>query len=126
MAKEWAPLLSLLASLIVLGGVAHVLIRSQRWTGPGQDVRLKHIEDEQHLIRGNVRRLETDISVWRRETMETNEVMLRELRAIGQNGAKGQPLAEKVGAVEDRLFDIEQVLATLPCAPKCPNPEREG
>jgi len=114
------PLLNGIFLFFVLGGLIHMFIRSRQWTAPAQDVRLRMIEDEQRVLRGNLARFERDTGTWHRDFMEANESMLRELQAIGRSGAKEHPLEEEMRKIEERMLDVEQVLAGLPCAPTCP------
>ena len=119
-ALRWMPLLNGVILFFVLGGLIHTFIRSRQWTAPAQDVRLRQIEDEQRVLRGNLARFERDTGTWHRDFMEAHESMLREIQTIGRNGAKEHPLEEEMRKVDERLLDLEQVLAALPCAPTCP------
>ena len=119
----WSPVINAGFLLAILGGIIHMFIRSRQWTAPAQDVRLRMIEDEQRVLRGNLARFERDTGTWHRDFMEAHESMLRELQAIGRNGAKEHPLEEEMRKIEDRILDVEQVIAALPCAPKCPAPK---
>ena len=95
--------------------VSLVLI-SRKWTGPVQDVRIQAIEDEQKLIRGNIRRLERDLQEALHHNVSSNEQILRELEAIRSNGAQERPLEDKLQQMESTLFELERTIAAMPCA----------
>jgi hypothetical protein len=51
---------------------------------------------------------------------------MRELQVIRANGAKEHPLEDEMKDIRDRLGDIEQVVASLPCAPGCETAKKVG
>lgn len=110
---------SALLVIAVLFG-AYFLVQSRKWTGPSQSVRISMVEDEQRVLRGNLKRVERDTSEWHHSFVSSQDAILRELQSIQRNGAKQHPLEDEMKAMEDRLLDVEQVISTLPCVPDCP------
>lgn len=101
-----------------------MLFRSRRWEGPAQSVRLEAIEDEQGILRGNLRRVERDLADWHRISNDCQHEILKELEGIRVNGAKEHPLREEIDGMKDRIDDLEQVIHGLPCSQQeCPPKE---
>ena len=104
---------------VILASLAMVFfLRSRHWTVPVQSQRIGLIEDDLKVVRGNVLRLERDQALAHRQYMDSNEEILREVRSITANGAL-HPICDELKVIEDRLLDMEQVVASMPCAPKC-------
>jgi len=112
-------------SLILILMVALFIYRSRTWSVPVQSHLITLIEDELRTLRGNVLRLERDQLLAHRQYLDSNEQILKEVRSITANGAL-HPITDELRRVEDRLLDMEQVVASMPCAPKCaPKPEEK-
>jgi len=105
-------------SLILILMVALFIYRSRTWSVPVQSHLITLIEDELRTLRGNVLRLERDQLLAHRQYLDSNEQILKEVRSITANGAL-HPITDELRRVEDRLLDVEQVVASMPCAPKC-------
>ena len=88
----------------------------RRWNGPDQNIRISIIEDEQKIMRGNIARIERDLLDSNRMAVDTNDRILRELEGIRANGAKEHPLEEKLVKLEDGIFELERIIAAMPCA----------
>ena len=111
------------AFLVIM--VAMFIYRSRTWSVPVQSHLITLIEDELRTLRGNVLRLERDQLLEHRQYMDSNEMILKEVRAITANGAL-HPITDELKVIEDRLLDMEQVVASMPCAPKCAKPEEKA
>ena len=112
-------------SLILMLMVALFVYRSRNWSVPVQSHLITLIEDELRTLRGNVLRLERDQLLAHRQYLDSNEQILKEVRSITANGAL-HPITDELRRVEDRLLDMEQVVASMPCAPKCAKPEEKA
>lgn len=119
---EVAPIASLVLLVFVLAGMVHLYLSSRKWTLPVQSARLDVLEEDQKVLRGNLRRVERDSNEWYRSISLSMDNMLRELQAIKMNGAKEHPMEEELESIRDRLMDLEQIASTLPCSPACPLP----
>jgi hypothetical protein len=113
-----------LNSVFLVIMVALFIYRSRTWSVPVQSHLITLIEDELRTLRGNVLRLERDQLLAHRQYMDSNEMILKEVRAITANGAL-HPITDELKVIEDRLLDMEQVVASMPCAPKCAKPEEK-
>ena len=111
------------AFLVIM--VAMFIYRSRTWSVPVQSHLITLIDDELRTLRGNVLRLERDQLLAHRQYMDSNEMILKEVRAITANGAL-HPITDELKVIEDRLLDMEQVVASMPCAPKCAKPEEKA
>jgi hypothetical protein len=114
-----------LNSVFLVIMVALFIYRSRTWSVPVQSHLITLIEDELRTLRGNVLRLERDQLLAHRQYMDSNEMILKEVRAITANGAL-HPITDELKVIEDRLLDMEQVVASMPCAPKCAKPEEKA
>ena len=114
-----------LNSVFLVIMVALFIYRSRTWSVPVQSHLITLIEDELRTLRGNVLRLERDQLIAHRQYMDSNEMILKEVRAITANGAL-HPITDELKVIEDRLLDMEQVVASMPCAPKCAKPEEKA
>ena len=114
-----------LNSVFLVIMVALFIYRSRTWSVPVQSHLITVIEDELRTLRGNVLRLERDQLLAHRQYMDSNEMILKEVRAITANGAL-HPITDELKVIEDRLLDMEQVVASMPCAPKCAKPEEKA
>lgn len=105
--------------------LSFMLVKSRRWTGPAQSVRLEMLEDEVHSMRGNLARVDRDLTAWHRAAHEANASILREIEGIRQMLAEKESLHIKVGELSDRVEDVEQAISGLPCGQRllaaCPS-----
>ena len=111
------------AILVII--VVYLLIHSRKWTAPVQSQRIGLVEDDLRIVRGNMLRLERDQALAHRQYMDSNAEILKEVRSITANGAL-HPICDELKVIEDRLLDMEQVVASMPCAPKCAKPEEKA
>lgn len=86
--------------------------QSRRWTGIGQDTRLRAIEDEMDIIRKNVSRLDRDHNEVVRGTANDLQLIWKELRAMH---AEETPCVRRIMAIEDAIMRVDQTIATMPC-----------
>jgi hypothetical protein len=103
---------------ILLALAVFLIVRSRHWTVPVQSQRIGLIEDDMRVVRGNVLRLERDQAEAHRAYMDSNAEILKEVRSITANGAL-HPICDELKVIEDRLLDVEQVVASMPCRPAC-------
>jgi hypothetical protein len=103
---------------ILLALAVFLIVRSRHWTAPVQSQRIGLLEDDVRVVRGNVLRLERDQAEAHRQYMDSNAEILKEVRSITANGAL-HPICDELKVIEDRLLDVEQVVASMPCRPAC-------
>ena len=112
---HYTPIINM---VILMGVTAFLISRAHKWSLPIQSHQIRMLEEDVRIVRGNVLRLERDQVSMQRQWMETNEQILKEVRSITANGAL-HPICDELKVIEDRLQDVEQVMASMPCAPKC-------
>lgn len=100
---------------LLLLPLLYLLVQSRKWTGPAQSVRFEMLEDEVHSVRGNLARVDRDLTAWHRQASDTNELILREIDGIKQMLAEKESLHLKVEELRDRVEDAEQAIHALPC-----------
>ena len=106
-------------TLVMAGAIFLYLVwQSRKWHGPVQSARIDEIESDVRTIRGNLARIERDTTHHYREYMQCNDRILKELEAMRDNGGRHE-ICDELKVIEDRLADIEQVVASMPCQPKC-------
>jgi len=114
---------STINTALLIGLALFFVLRSRHWTVPVQSQRIRLIEEDMRVVRGNVLRLERDQALAHRQYMDSNAEILKEVRSITANGAL-HPICDELKVIEDRLLDMEQVVASMPCASKCaPKPK---
>lgn len=111
---------------LVAGGI-HLRFHGERaWTGIGQSQELQVMKAELAVLRGNYARLERDVSAWRREDLEINRSILQELNAMRLGDAERTSPSLAVEQLLERINDLEQAIAGLPCNQiACPPPGAE-
>jgi hypothetical protein len=109
---------SIINTGILIALAVFLIVRSRHWTAPVQSQRIGLIEDDLRVVRGNVTRLERDQAFAHRQYMDSNAEILKEVRSITANGAL-HPICDELRVIEDRLLDVEQVVASMPCRPAC-------
>lgn len=108
---EHIPTVNLVLLVIVVGWLA---LGSKNWKGPVQAARLDAFEDDLRIVQGNVRRLDRDVNEWRRETNEILTSIGKNVESISRNGAKQESL-DQIRVIEERILDVEQAIAAMPC-----------
>ena len=109
---------STINTALLVGLAAFFILRSRHWTAPVQSQRIGLVEDDLRIVRGNMFRLERDQALAHRQYMDSNAEILKEVRSITANGAL-HPICDELKVIEDRLLDVEQVVASMPCRPAC-------
>ncbi len=118
MSGWWSDLLRVATFLVAAGVFLIIVWKRHAWSGPSQEARLNEMESEFRIVRGNVARIERDQSHFHREYMDCNQNILRELENLKANGGKHEICAE-LKVIEDRITDMETVIASMPCQPQC-------
>lgn len=119
----------LIQTLVPLGNFSILmllLLASRRWTGPSQATALRDLSDEIRILRGNHSALRRDVDESRRDFSDSLERIWKELQMISKNGAKEHPLEDEMRTLGDRLLDVEQVVASMPCQAACKSTTPEG
>lgn len=113
MSPEMIPWVLPILNLLVL---IYLLLRSRQWTGPAQSVRLEMVEDEVHLMRGNLARVDRDLTAWHKASHDANAMILREIDGIRQMLSEKESLHLKMDELHGRMEDVEQAIHGLPCS----------
>jgi hypothetical protein len=100
--------------------LAWIAIHSRKWTTPNLNARLEEVEHEHSTIRGNLARVERDMTAWIRMSHDAEAQVLRELSGIREMLTEEVGLRLRMDTLVAKVDDIEQALAGLPCR-DCPN-----
>lgn len=57
-------------------------VKSHHWTGPGLALRMEHLEASEQVVRGNLARVDRDLTALHRSTTDSFEHIMRELENI--------------------------------------------
>lgn len=57
-------------------------VKSHHWTGPSLAVRMEHLEASEQVVRGNLARVDRDLTALHRSTTDSFEHIMRELENI--------------------------------------------
>ena len=115
----WPSPLFLMALTIAVANfilLSILFFKSSRWTGPGLNIRIERLEQEEHVIRGNLTRVDRDLSAWHRSTLDSNAEVLRELEAIRTSLNDKVSLRRSLEELSEDVEQLRQTVRTLPCA----------
>ena len=100
--------LSIAALVIVCCNFALLVtlyIKSNHWTGPSLAVRMEHLEASEQIVRGNLARVDRDLTALHRSTTDSFEHIMRELESI--RGAISTEVSLR-RTVEELSEDVEE------------------
>ena len=107
------PIINLIILLTLLGAGIHFYIQSKDWTTPIQDAKVEKLILDTNTTNVNVARIERDIGALRREGIEIQEAILKDLNLIKQDRSGIHFLKEKLLLLEHRFDNFEQSLEIL-------------
>lgn len=112
------PLFELVQSIVPvfnLTMLAVLLLMSRRWTGPGLNVRVEALEEELHVVRGNLARVDRDLTAWHRGSQDANSAILRELEEIREMINGKVSLRRTVEEMGDEIQELRGAIEKIPC-----------
>jgi len=131
----WPNPLFLIALTIAVANfilLSILFFKSSRWTGPGLNLRIERLEREEHIIRGNLTRVDRDLTAWHRATLDSNAEVLRELEAIRTSlnnkvslRRSFDELSEEVESVKESVEHLRQRVGSLRCLDEAARPPKE-
>jgi len=101
-----------------------LFFKSSRWTGPGLNIRIERLESEEHVIRGNLARVDRDLTAWHRSSLDSNEEVLRELEALRATINDKVSLRRSVEELGIEVDQLREAIKSLPCAVAACKPEK--
>jgi len=116
-------ILILLLSLVSTTAFMWALLASRKWTGPHQEAEIQELRmrvaehhSEAIATDGNLKRVERDLTLWRREYLETNQATYRELVAIRESLTDGRiptAIQRELVDIKGRVGDLEQAVSAI-------------
>lgn len=80
-------------------------VKSHHWTGPSLSIRMEHLEASEQIVRGNLARVDRDLTALHRSTTDSFEHIMRELENI--RGAISTEVSLR-RSVEELTEDVEE------------------
>ena len=91
-----------------------IVVRSRRWTGPGLNVRVESLEEDVHVIRGNLTRVDRDLIAWHRASIDSNDAIIKQLDAIRDALHGEMTVRVSLEKLRDDMNDMKEVIENLP------------
>lgn len=120
----------LVFSVLATLGTGLLLVNSKKWTGPTLDVRMEQVEADTQSMRATTARIDRDLTAWHRGTVEANDAIMREVRAIRDSLTQDVSVRRILDEGKAEIDDIKEMIRNLPClnnagTTKCPRCREE-
>lgn len=108
---------SVINSFLLLFITLFLILKSKSWKGPVIEGRVTKIEDTLKNLSRNVKSLENDLLLWKRESDTTNEEIIKELKTNNLVVEEFAEIKDKFIELEIHFTSIDQIATALPCNP---------